>query len=167
MVNQQVLAGKWNEVSGKLKEKWGELTDDELRTFNGNVDQLVGRIQRKTGETRDVIEEFLGEFAEEGSDMAARMRDKVQEGAKQVADSARQGYEAVRHGYAEAERTIQQRPGQSLAVAFGLGMLAGVGVAILFRERPSESTLNRGRGATEQFGRQMLEALAGMMPKRS
>ena len=51
MVNQQVLAGHWNEVRGKLKEKWGKLTDDDLRHFNGNVDQLVGRIQQKTGET--------------------------------------------------------------------------------------------------------------------
>ena len=43
MVNQQVLTGKWNEVSGKLKEKWGKLSDDDLRGFNGNVEQLVGK----------------------------------------------------------------------------------------------------------------------------
>lgn len=41
MVNQQVLAGHWNELRGKLKEKWGKLTDDDLLSFNGNVDQLV------------------------------------------------------------------------------------------------------------------------------
>ncbi len=167
MVNQQVLAGKWNELTGKLTKKWGKLTDDDLRNFNGSVDQLVGQIQRKTGETREAIEEFLGEVAEEGSDIAAVLRDKLQEGAAHAADSARQGYEALRHGYAEAERTIQQRPGQSLAVAFGLGMLAGVGVALLFRDRPSESALARGRAATEQFGRQMLDALTAMMPNRS
>ena len=79
MVNQQVLAGKWNEVSGKIKEKWGKLSDDDLRTFNGNVDQLVGQIQRKTGETRQVIEEFLGEVADETSAAAAALRDKVHE----------------------------------------------------------------------------------------
>jgi uncharacterized protein YjbJ (UPF0337 family) len=165
MVNQQILAGKWNEVSGKLKEKWGKLADDDLRAFSGNVEQLVGHIQRKTGESREAIEKFLGEAAEGTASAAAAVRDRVQEGMAGVADTARQGYEALQEGYAEAERTVQERPAQSMAVAFGLGMLAGVGVALLFRERPRESTLARGRAASEQFGRQMLDALSNMMPK--
>ena len=85
------------------------------------------------------------------------MRDRVQESMAGAADTARQGYEALQQGYAEAERTVQSRPAQSMAVAFGLGMLAGVGVALLLRERPSESTLAKGRAASEQFGRHMLE----------
>jgi hypothetical protein len=40
-----------------------------------------------------------------------------------------------------------------------------VGLALFFRERPSESTLARGRATAEQFGRHMLDAIAGMMPK--
>jgi uncharacterized protein YjbJ (UPF0337 family) len=166
MVNQQVLAGNWNEVKGKLKEKWGKLSEDDLRTFSGNVDQLVGQIQRKTGETREVIEHFLGEVAEDASGAAANLRDRVQEGAAMAAETARQGYDTLRHGYAEAERTIQQRPAQSMAVAFGLGVAAGVGLALLCRQRPSESTLARGRAATEQFGRHMLDALANLVPHR-
>jgi len=167
MVNQQVIAGQWNELTGKLKEKWGALTDDDLRHFNGNVDQLVGRIQRRTGETREAIEAFLSDVAEGSSGIASQLGGKVQEGAAHVADAARQGYESLRQGYAEAERTVQQRPGQSLAVAFGLGVLTGVGAVLLLRDRPSESTLGRGRAATEQFGRQMLDALAAMLPNRS
>lgn len=49
MIDKQSLAGNWNQLRGKLKEKWGKLTDDDLRQFSGNVDQLVGRIQSKTG----------------------------------------------------------------------------------------------------------------------
>ena len=52
MVNEQVLSGKWNEISGKIREKWGQLTDDDMQTFHGNATQLVGLIQRKTGEAR-------------------------------------------------------------------------------------------------------------------
>ena len=52
MVNQQTLTGHWNEVRGKLKEKWGQLSDDDLRSFSGSIDQLVGRIQEKTGDAR-------------------------------------------------------------------------------------------------------------------
>ncbi len=165
MVNQETLAGKWNEVSGKLKEKWGMLTDDDLRAFNGNIDQLVGRIQRRTGEAREVIEEFLGDAAEGTSQAAAQMRDKVQQGAAQVAETARQGYESLREGYAEAERTIKQRPGQSMAFAFGLGMLAGVGLSLLMRERHSEST-SRSRAMSEQIGRQFRDALASILPNQ-
>jgi uncharacterized protein YjbJ (UPF0337 family) len=170
MVNQQVLAGHWNEVRGKLKEKWGKLTDDDLRTFNGNVDQLVGRIQQRTGETREAVERFLGEVADEGSnyissardrlqDVAGQVRDRIQEGAGQVADEMRQRYGDLREGYREAERIVQERPGQAMALAFGAGVLAGLGVALLLRDR------DRGRAATEQIGRNVLDALTSMLPE--
>jgi uncharacterized protein YjbJ (UPF0337 family) len=177
MVNQQILQGNWNEVRGKLKEKWHKLADDDLRSFSGNVDQLVGQIQRKTGESRQAIEEFLGQVAGGASSAAENIRervqegmsgvrDRVQEGMSGMADTARQGYDALQQGYAEAERRVQERPGQSMAVAFGLGMLAGVGVALLFRERPSESAMARTRAAGEQLGRQLLDALNRVMPSR-
>jgi uncharacterized protein YjbJ (UPF0337 family) len=165
MVNQQVLAGHWNELRGKLKEKWGKLSDDDLLSFNGNVDQLVGQIQQKTGETREAIERFLGQVADEGSDFLRAARDRMQETAGQVADEARQGYEGLRQGYAEAERVVQSRPGQSVAVAFGVGLIAGIGVTLLLRERARETTFVRGHSAAEQFGRQMLDLLASVLPE--
>ena len=178
MVNHQVLAGRWNEVSGKIKEKWGKMSDDDLRTFNGNVDQLVGQIQRKTGETRQAIEQFLGEVADDASGAAGAIRDKVHDAAAKVqetagkvqdaaTETARQGYDALRQGYAEAERTIQERPAQSMAVAFGLGAVAGIGIALLLRgERPREATLaSRSRAATEQLGRQIVDAISNLMPR--
>ena len=164
MVNQQVLTGKWNEISGKLKEKWGKLSDDDLRIFNGNVDQLVGRIQRKTGETREAIEDFLGEVADETSEAAGGLRDLVHETAHHAADAARQGYDVLRERYSDAERTVQARPAQSVAVAFGLGAIAGIGLAILVRDRGGREIGARTRGAAEEFGRQMLDALSKMLP---
>ncbi|MGD9724478.1 MAG: CsbD family protein [Pirellulales bacterium] len=166
MVNQQVLTGNWNVIKGKLKEKWAKLADDDLQGFQGNVDQLVGHIQRKTGESRAAIESFVEEVAEQSSGATAHLRDMVQEGASSAAESARQGYEALRQRVGDAEKTIQERPGQSMAVAFGLGIAAGLGLALLFRERSAESTMARGRGAAEQFGRQMLDALSNLMPQR-
>jgi uncharacterized protein YjbJ (UPF0337 family) len=61
MVNAQALQGQWNQVRGELKKKWGQLTDDDLRFTNGNIDQLIGKIQQRTGEARDAIEQFLTE----------------------------------------------------------------------------------------------------------
>jgi uncharacterized protein YjbJ (UPF0337 family) len=157
MVNTQTLAGQWNEVRGKLKEKWGKLSDDDLRTFNGNIDQLVGRIQQKTGESREAIERFLSDLADEGSNMLESARERVQETASQVA-------EGVRQRYADAERVVQERPGQSLAIAFGVGMLAGACITMLLRDSGRESRFSRSRNSTEQFGRHMLDALAGILP---
>jgi uncharacterized protein YjbJ (UPF0337 family) len=166
MVNQEILVGKWNEVSGKIKEKWGNLADDDLTSFSGNVDQLVGKIQRKTGESRAAIEQFLGEVSGEAAGALGNLRDRAQQGMEAASGTVRQGYESVRQGISDAEQVIADRPAQSMAVAFGLGVVAGVGLALLFRERPRESTLARGRSAAEQFGRQMLDAMSHMMPQR-
>ena len=58
-VNIQALKGNWNEIKGKLRNKWGQLTNDDLQQARGNIDQLVGLIQRKTGEARTSVEKFL------------------------------------------------------------------------------------------------------------
>ncbi len=167
MISQQMLAGNWNEVRGKIKEKWGKLTDDDLRVFSGNVDQLIGRIQQKTGETREAIEEFIDQLADEGCDLLGTAREKVQETAEHVADGVRQGYEGFRQGMNEAERVVKERPGQSVAVAFGVGLLAGVGLSLILRDRRHDTTtaFTRGRAATEQFGRQIVDALASVIPE--
>jgi uncharacterized protein YjbJ (UPF0337 family) len=165
MVNQQVLSGKWNEVRGKLKQRWGKLTDDDIRTFNGNVEQLVGRIQQKTGESREAIENFLGEAAEGSDKFLAGMRDRVEETVEQAADTAREGYDALKQGYADAERVVQKRPGQAVALAFGLGVLSGLGAALLLRDRTTESRFAEGHSMADRFARQMCDAFASITPE--
>jgi len=49
---QDVLTGKWNQVKGKLKEQFGELTDDDLLYQEGKENQLIGRLQERTGKTK-------------------------------------------------------------------------------------------------------------------
>lgn len=150
MVNQQTLQGNWNEIKGKLRNKWGQLTNDDLQSAHGNVDQLVGLIQRKTGEARSSIEQFLDEATSVGSsafsqaadtarEYAHQAMDQVQQRSQQAADTLRQGYgqasDAVRHGYEEAEDMIRERPAESAAVCFGVGMLVGVVLGLALRSR--------------------------------
>ncbi len=47
--------GKWNELKGKVKQHWGDLTDDDLLYVEGKEDELYGRIQDRTGKTRDEV----------------------------------------------------------------------------------------------------------------
>lgn len=53
------IKGNWNQIKGTLKQKYGQLTDDDLMLAEGKEDELLGRLQQKTGKTRDqLIEEI-------------------------------------------------------------------------------------------------------------
>ncbi len=139
MVNAQVLRGQWNEVRGQLKRKWSQLTDDDLKSVNGNIDQLVGVIQRKTGEAREGIERFLETVTAEGASAASQAAETVGEYGRFMTDQMREGYNHVYdqlgRRYDMSREMIREKPGQSVATAFGLGILVGVVVGLALRSR--------------------------------
>lgn len=53
------LSGNWNEVKGKIKQQYGELTDDDLTYTEGQEDELLGKIQKKTGKTKSEVKDFI------------------------------------------------------------------------------------------------------------
>ena len=63
-MNKLQIKGDWNILKGKLKQKWGDLTDDDLDFVEGKEDELIGRIQKRTGVERERIERELEEFNE-------------------------------------------------------------------------------------------------------
>ncbi|WP_134680081.1 CsbD family protein [Paracoccus ravus] len=64
-MNWDIVEGKWNQVKGSIKEKWGELTDDDLTEIDGRKDQLSGKLQEKYGWTKEETERRLDDFARE------------------------------------------------------------------------------------------------------
>jgi uncharacterized protein YjbJ (UPF0337 family) len=52
-MNWDRIEGNWKQFTGKVKEKWGKLTEDDLTTIDGKQDQLVGRIQERYGVAKD------------------------------------------------------------------------------------------------------------------
>jgi uncharacterized protein YjbJ (UPF0337 family) len=60
-MNTLEIKGDWNITKGKLKQKWAKLTDNDLRYTEGKQEELVGRIQKLTGETREVVENAIKE----------------------------------------------------------------------------------------------------------
>lgn len=52
-MNSDRIEGNWKQVSGKIKEQWGKLTDDDLTVAEGDLQQLAGRIQERYGIARD------------------------------------------------------------------------------------------------------------------
>ena len=55
------IKGDWNITKGKLKQKWAKLTDNDLTFTEGAEDELLGRIQKRTGETREAVEKAVHE----------------------------------------------------------------------------------------------------------
>ncbi|HTH15434.1 MAG TPA: CsbD family protein, partial [Magnetospirillum sp.] len=56
------VKGNWTEFRGKVKEQWGELTDDDLDRMAGQRDQLIGQIQKRYGTTREEAERRVREW---------------------------------------------------------------------------------------------------------
>lgn len=63
-MNQDQIEGNWKILKGKVKETWGELTDDELDEIDGRTDKLAGRIQKRYGKTREQAQEEIKEWRE-------------------------------------------------------------------------------------------------------
>lgn len=61
----QQASGNWKVFKGKLREKWGALTDDELDRLQGRREQLVGHIERRVGEDRSRLERDIDSYARE------------------------------------------------------------------------------------------------------
>jgi uncharacterized protein YjbJ (UPF0337 family) len=68
-MNTDELQGKWKQMKGSIKERWGKLTDDDVTMINGRSDQLIGRIQERYGiakaEAQEQVEEWMHSDAEE------------------------------------------------------------------------------------------------------
>ena len=139
MISQQTLEGNWNEIKGKIRTHWGQLTDDDLSQFHGEVDKLVGTIQRKTGEGREAIERYLNELSGSASSTLGQAAESVRQYSSRASDNmqetAKQAAEQVRAGYAEAERFVRDRPRESLAVCFGVGLVTGVLISMMLSSK--------------------------------
>jgi uncharacterized protein YjbJ (UPF0337 family) len=74
-MNSDQLEGKWKEVKGEVREKWGKLTDDDMQIIGGRQDQLIGRVQQRYGIAREAatkeVDAFLIQLSDRGEDFTA------------------------------------------------------------------------------------------------
>jgi|GEM_PF-142384 len=63
--NKETLKGNWNELKGKAKEKWGKLTDDDIKVIEGQRDQLIGKLQQREGLAKAQAEKEVREWEQE------------------------------------------------------------------------------------------------------
>jgi len=64
-MNEDIFKGKWKELKGRVKEKWGNLTDDDVTRVEGNTEKLVGILQEKYGYSKDKAQEEYNQFMDD------------------------------------------------------------------------------------------------------
>ena len=135
MLTKEELSGTWNDIKGRVKQEWGNISDDELKQVEGNIDRLVGLIQKKTGEARVEIEKTLRSFSEASSGMLSGASQAVHDATQVVQDYASQASGIAKEQYGRAQDMVRQRPAESVIVSFGTGLLLGVVVGLVFRSK--------------------------------
>jgi uncharacterized protein YjbJ (UPF0337 family) len=61
-MNKLQITGSWNEIKGKLKQQYGNLTDDDLAFAEGKEDELLGRVQKRLGKSKDEVRQMIEKF---------------------------------------------------------------------------------------------------------
>ncbi|MDZ4181962.1 MAG: CsbD family protein [Candidatus Cloacimonadaceae bacterium] len=61
-MDKLIIKGNWNEIAGKLKQKYADLTDDDLLYAEGKEEELLGKLQKKLGQTRESIKDLISKL---------------------------------------------------------------------------------------------------------
>jgi uncharacterized protein YjbJ (UPF0337 family) len=150
-MNWSQFEGKWNDVKGQVKERWGRLSDDDLTRVEGKKDRLVGLIQQKYGVAKEKAEDELNDWATK----ATTLFDKAKEGMQQGYQSIREGYEnateSVSEAYDQGRRYLKENNIKDMAgdVRDLIGkhplpaVLIGVGIGYMLGRMVSSVSSNR------------------------
>lgn len=134
MISNERLEGNWNSVVGAVRKRFGDISGDDLQRAQGSAEQLVGLLQRKTGQSKEQIEAFLSDCCQSTSDTVNRISEKAGEYAHQASDMMRENYDylasGARQGYDYTVKSMSRRPIESVAIALGAGVLAGLVVGL-------------------------------------
>ncbi|HCL2776680.1 TPA: CsbD family protein [Pseudomonas aeruginosa 449A] len=63
-MNSDVIKGKWKQLTSKIKERWGDLTDDDLQAADGHAEYLVGKLQERYGWSKERAEQEVRDFSD-------------------------------------------------------------------------------------------------------
>lgn len=135
MLTKEELTGTWNDIKGRVKQEWGNISDDDLKQVEGSIDRLVGVIQKKTGVARTEIENTLKSLSEQSTSMLGNASQAVQGATQAAQEYANQASDMAKEQYGRAQDMVRQRPAESVIVSFGTGLLVGVVVGLMFRSK--------------------------------
>ncbi|MCO8124904.1 CsbD family protein [Stieleria sp. TO1_6] len=130
MVTKQEVSGKWDAIVGSVKQKYGQITDMDLKRVEGDLNKLAGLIQQKTGQSREQIEAYFDECCASADSVVGQ----VSEFASGAGEALREGYDhaasQARQGYKSTVKTLSRHPLESAGVALGVGLAVGLVLGI-------------------------------------
>ena len=141
MVSRDELMGNWNGIVGSIKQKFGEFTRDELTRVEGNFEQLVGLVQRKTGKSREQISSFISDCCESAGTTYGQVANRASHYVDAAGEAIRENYDRVaseaKKGLDYTAQSVVRRPVESIALAVGAGIVAGLllGLSMSNRKR--------------------------------
>ena len=65
-MNPEILKGRWNQLRGEIRTRWGKLTDDDLTQIQGHAEKMIGKLQERYGYKREEAEKELNDFLNTG-----------------------------------------------------------------------------------------------------
>ncbi len=85
------IGGNWDEIKGKLKQQYAQLTDEDLSYAEGKGDELLGKLQDKLGKGKAEVTKIINDLTGKGSDLANKAKDAVDKGADKAKDAFDKG----------------------------------------------------------------------------
>ncbi len=89
-MNQHEMSGKWTELKGEIKNKWGKLTDDEIEGTKGNLTAISGLVERHYGEAKESSTEKLKSLFSRFGERVEDMGEDAQDWIEQKSDNAKE-----------------------------------------------------------------------------
>ncbi|NML64376.1 CsbD family protein [Hymenobacter sp. RP-2-7] len=78
------IKGNWDEIKGKLKQQYAQLTDEDLNFSDGKIDELLGRLEQKLGQSKSDIVKLLSDFSSKAKDAVSKATDTAKDAANKA-----------------------------------------------------------------------------------
>jgi uncharacterized protein YjbJ (UPF0337 family) len=90
------ITGNWDDIKGKLKQQYAQLTDEDLTYAEGKGDELLGKLQEKLGKGKAEVTKIINDLVGKGENLADKAKDAVSEGADKAKDTANKGADTAK-----------------------------------------------------------------------
>jgi ElaB/YqjD/DUF883 family membrane-anchored ribosome-binding protein len=139
MITTETLQSHWSEVKDRLRQRWNQLTEEDLDRWEGDVERLVRTIRKRTGGARKDVECFLSELADGPNSASRRAAEAARQYAQRITakaqDVALDAAESARAGVVRADQAVRQRPFEAAAFSFGVGLAMGLVMGLTLRSK--------------------------------
>ncbi len=122
-MNWSQMEGQWDQLRGTVKERWGKLTDDDVKQIEGKGDKLVGLVQQKYGIAKEKAESEVNEWLDKAKGMFESAKDTVNEAVKQGKEYLQQSNFSDVMG--DVKDLIARHPLPAAIIGLGIGYCIG------------------------------------------